>query len=184
MFDAIVLAGGSARRLDGADKPAVAVGGATLLDHVLAAAHGAERVVVVGPQRAVDEEVTWAREEPPGGGPVAAIAAGLEHVERDWCLVLAADLPAIAPAVPLLLTAANHADVAVLTAAGRRNHLAAVWRTDALRGAVDALDRVADAAARELFAGIEVVEVPDDGGWGRDCDTWDDIEQARRSIRD
>jgi molybdopterin-guanine dinucleotide biosynthesis protein A len=127
--------------------------------------------------------VTWVREEPPGGGPVAAIAAGVEQVEQHWCLVLAADLPAVAPAVPLLLTAAVHADVAVLATAGRRNHLAAAWRTDALRGAVSALDAVTGAAARQLFTAVDVVEVPDDREWGRDCDTWDDVERARRSFR-
>ncbi|WP_438949006.1 NTP transferase domain-containing protein, partial [Streptomyces harbinensis] len=35
VFDAIVLAGGAARRLGGADKAAVTVGGRPLLDRVL-----------------------------------------------------------------------------------------------------------------------------------------------------
>ncbi|MGW4109093.1 NTP transferase domain-containing protein, partial [Streptomyces sp. NPDC004976] len=36
-YDAVVLAGGAARRLGGADKPGVRVGGRALLDRVLAA---------------------------------------------------------------------------------------------------------------------------------------------------
>ncbi|MCM3926296.1 NTP transferase domain-containing protein, partial [Frankia sp. AiPs1] len=50
---ALVLAGGAAHRLGGRDKPAVVVGGTTLLDRVLAAVAGAgiERVVIVGPRR-------------------------------------------------------------------------------------------------------------------------------------
>jgi molybdopterin-guanine dinucleotide biosynthesis protein A len=179
VFDAIILAGGSAHRLDGTDKPGIEVGGVSLLDRVIAAANGAERVVVVGPQRPTGEKVLWTREEPPGGGPVAAIAAALDLVEEAYCLLLAADLPWIAPAVPLLLSGVTKTDVAVLTTAGRRNHLAAVWSIDALRGAVGDLDDVSGAAARELYAGVQVVEVSDEADWGIDCDTWADIEAAQ-----
>lgn len=178
----MILAGAAARRLDGADKPAVQIAGSTLLDRAIAAAKHAERVVVVGPRRSTEREVEWAEEDPPGSGPVAAIAAGLPKIRSAFCVVLAADLPAIAPAVPLLLTAAAKADVAVLTSTGRRNNLAAVWRTDALRSAVERLDAaggVANTAARELFTGLQVAEVSDEGEWGVDCDTWSDIEAAR-----
>ncbi len=53
MFDAIVLAGAASRRLDGADKALVEIGGRTLLDTVLAADRGRRRVIVAGPQRPV-----------------------------------------------------------------------------------------------------------------------------------
>ena len=72
-FDAVVLAGGSARRLGGVDKPALQVGGASLLERVLAAVPSAGRVVVVGPPRALPPEVVQVREQPPGGGPGAAL---------------------------------------------------------------------------------------------------------------
>ena len=39
----------------------------------------------------------------------------LELVDEAWCLLLAADLPQIAPAIALLLTAAAQFDAAVLT---------------------------------------------------------------------
>jgi len=51
VFDAIVLTGGAASRLGGADKPALEVGGTTLLERVLAAVADAGRIVVVGPAR-------------------------------------------------------------------------------------------------------------------------------------
>jgi molybdopterin-guanine dinucleotide biosynthesis protein A len=182
VFDAIILAGGSARRLDGTDKPAVEVDGVTLLDRAIAAAKGAERVVVVGPQRRTAQDVLWAREDPPGGGPVAAMAAALDRVEEAYCLVLAADLPWIAPAVPLLLSAATNTDVAVLSTAGRRNHLAAVWASEALRSAVHGLDEVSGAAARQLYVGVRVVDVGDEGDWGIDVDTWDDVRAAQGNV--
>ncbi|MEU4209779.1 NTP transferase domain-containing protein [Streptomyces sp. NPDC026206] len=97
VYEAVVLAGGAARRLGGADKPAVRVGGRPLLDRVLGACPDAGRTVVVGPRRPTVRPVTWAREEPPGGGPLAALAAGLRHVRADRVLVLSADLPFLGP---------------------------------------------------------------------------------------
>jgi molybdopterin-guanine dinucleotide biosynthesis protein A len=179
-FDAIVLAGGDARRLGGVDKPAQQVAGVPLLDRALAAVADARRIVVVGPRRAVTREVSWCREEPPGGGPVAAIAAALPQVRSDRVVVLAADLPWIAPAVAPLLAALEVRTAAVLIdGEGRRNVLAAAWRVGALRDAVAALGSPAGRAARTLYQGVTVAEVPDVGGWGADCDTWEDLHAAR-----
>src|SRR5688572_27736790 len=71
-FDAVVLAGGRAERLEGADKAALDVAGATLLDRALRAVAGARTVVVVGDERPTDVPVVWTRERPAYGGPVAA----------------------------------------------------------------------------------------------------------------
>jgi molybdopterin-guanine dinucleotide biosynthesis protein A len=123
----------------------------------------------------------WCREQPPGGGPVAAIAAGFGRTTADAVVVLAADLPWIAPAVPRMLAALGNADVAVLVdASGRRSYLAAAWRRTALRAALAATGGPAGVAARRLFDGVEVIEVLDSAGWAEDCDTWSDVERARR----
>ncbi|MET9294463.1 DUF6457 domain-containing protein [Streptomyces sp. NPDC003077] len=92
-YDALVLAGGAAKRLGGADKPALPVGGRPLLDRVLAACPDAATTVVVGPPRPTVREVVHAREDPPGGGPLAALGAGLRHTSAPVVLVLSADLP-------------------------------------------------------------------------------------------
>ncbi|MET8097507.1 NTP transferase domain-containing protein [Streptomyces sp. NPDC005236] len=92
-YDAVVLAGGAARRLGGEDKPGVRVGGRTLLDRVLAACADATRTVVVAEPRPTARPVEWAREDPPGGGPLAALDAGLRHTRAPYVLVLSADLP-------------------------------------------------------------------------------------------
>ncbi|MFI0964261.1 NTP transferase domain-containing protein [Streptomyces sp. NPDC021080] len=92
-YDAVVLAGGAARRLGGEDKPGVRVGGRTLLDRVLAACADAGRTVVVAGPRPTARPVEWAREDPPGGGPLAALDAGLRHTVAPYVLVLSADLP-------------------------------------------------------------------------------------------
>ena len=90
VVDVVVLAGGTGRRLGGAVKPDVVARGARLLDHVLA---GLEQlrdrglplghVCVVAPA-AVDlpTGVRRALEDPPLGGPVAGIAAGLESLDQ------------------------------------------------------------------------------------------------------
>ena len=78
-YDTIVLAGGAARRLGGADKPALSVGGRPLLDRVIAACPDAAITVVVGPRRPATRAVVHALEDPPGGGPLAALDAGLRH---------------------------------------------------------------------------------------------------------
>jgi molybdopterin-guanine dinucleotide biosynthesis protein A len=179
VYDAIVLAGGTGRRLGGADKPQLTVGGRTLLDRAVAAVSDAQRVIVVGPTQPVAGRVTWCRESPPGGGPVAAIAAGVPLTSAPTVVVLAADLPWIAPAVPGLIAAAASGVALLVDAGGRVNHLAAAWTRHALGAALEAIGDPAGAPVRALLAGVEHVLVPDPDGWGRDCDTWDDLAEAR-----
>ncbi|CAO5245251.1 molybdenum cofactor guanylyltransferase [Frankia sp. AgKG'84/4] len=183
---ALVCAGGAARRLGGRDKAALVVGAATLLDRVLAAAAGARQRVVVGPVRdlavAPGAPVRWRREEPPGGGPVAAIAAGLEEITTPLVAVLAADLPFLTDhELGLLLHGAQGlgTDVAVLVdPGGRRQYLAAVWRTDRLRAALPA--EPAGRSVRSLFPGRAVREVSAAGMACLDCDEPGDVERALR----
>ena len=68
-YDAVVLAGGAARRLGGADKPGVRVGGRALLDRVLPPAPTPAPTVVVAEPRPTARPVRWAREDPPGRRP-------------------------------------------------------------------------------------------------------------------
>ncbi|MET7376023.1 molybdenum cofactor guanylyltransferase [Micromonospora arida] len=94
-YAAVVLAGGAARRMGGLDKPALPVGGRPMRDRVLAAVSDATPRVLVGAADAVPAGVRVVREDPPGGGPVAAAAAGLALLDPDVSMValLAADLP-------------------------------------------------------------------------------------------
>ncbi len=55
-YDAIVLAGGSGRRLGGVDKADIRVGEQTLLDRALDAVAEATKRVVVGRPRALPQE--------------------------------------------------------------------------------------------------------------------------------
>ncbi|MFD3500434.1 NTP transferase domain-containing protein [Streptomyces sp. NPDC058678] len=190
-YDAVVLAGGAARRLGGADKPAVRVGGRALLDRVLAACADARGTVVVAAPRPTARPVTWAREDPPGGGPVAALDAGLRRTTADEVVVLSADLPFLGEAtVRRLLTAlrATGTEGVLLTDAdGRDQPLVAAYRAPALRRELSTLVAAHGSATglplRRLIAGLDLTRVPDPVA-SFDCDTWDDIATARARIRE
>ncbi|MGZ9839629.1 NTP transferase domain-containing protein [Tsukamurella ocularis] len=151
---AVVVAGGGSRRL-GRDKPELVIGGRRLLDAAIAAADGAQ-IVVVGPPRAVPEHVAVVREDPPGGGPLAAIAAGLAALPRDarTVAVLAADLPEVAASDLARLAALRAATGAPVALAedplGRAQYLLAVWDARALRAAVTGIDRTAGGPVRAI----------------------------------
>ncbi len=77
-YAAVILAGGAGRRLGGAGKPMLAVRGRPMLERVLDAVADADVTIVVGPPTLpLPGGVVRVSEEPPGGGPVAATAAGL-----------------------------------------------------------------------------------------------------------
>ncbi|MEH1030606.1 NTP transferase domain-containing protein [Micromonospora profundi] len=109
-YAAVVLAGGAARRMGGVDKTALPVGGLSMRDRVLAAVADAVPLVLVGPADVVPAGVRVTREDPTGGGPVAATAAGLALLDQDTAVValLAADLPLLTRAALGVLL--NHLD--------------------------------------------------------------------------
>ncbi|KJK54680.1 NTP transferase domain-containing protein [Streptomyces sp. NRRL F-4428] len=191
-YDAIVLAGGAARRLGGADKPALSVGGRALLDRVLDACPDALRTVVVGGRRPTARPVRWTREDPPGGGPVAALDAGLRDTTAGLVLVLSADLPFLdRETVRALLAAAGApgTDGAVLRdPEGRDQPLVAAYRAEPLRREVALLATEHGALAglplRALTAELELAQVEAQPLAAFDCDTWDDLSAARARIRE
>ena len=177
-FDAVVLAGGRAERLDGADKAALDVAGATLLDRVLRAVVGAGTVVVVGDERPTDAPVVWTREQPAYGGPVAAAYAGRDALRRGAPLVVvvAVDMPAVtAETVGRLVAAAEGRDGAVLVDGGRRHLAMAVTAT-----ALDAVrpDPVDGAAMRGLWEALDLADVPAVEAEAGDVDSWADLDEV------
>lgn len=184
-FDAVVLAGGRARRLDGAAKPLLVHRGTTLLATALAAVDGAERTVVAGPDslRSATGSAALVQEEPPFGGPVAGLAAAMPLLERpdapEWVLVLAADLVAPAAAVRRLLDEAARTDVdsvLAVDADGRAQQLLGLHRRDSLASALLRLGAPDGASVRALLADREVALVDVPAG---SVDDIDDPEDAR-----
>jgi molybdopterin-guanine dinucleotide biosynthesis protein A len=183
----LVLAGGGAERLAGQDKPALVIGGRALIESVVAAGAGAERVIVVGPERAGLDGVVFVREEPPGSGPVPALRRGLAEVSEPVVAVLAADLPFFRESdlVSLLRAAEPAAGAVLVDDAGRAQWLAGCWRTQVLR---PALEGYAGRSLRGLFGPLEPVLVSaaragEPPPW-LDCDTPEDVERALRLAGD
>lgn len=177
--DAIVLAGGAAARLGGIDKAALRLGERTLLQVTLDAVSSARRVIVVGDAPAdLAEGVITVREDPPLGGPAAAIGAGLEQVTVPIVLVLACDMPRIGAAVPVLLSALaaapGHVDSALARDGDRVQYLAGAHRVDRLRAVVAAHGSPDGASVRSLLANLNLMMVDVPPGSTADIDTWDD----------
>lgn len=194
----------------GTDKLAEPLGASTVLGELLARVPAGVPVAVVGPARAGlarrSPAVLTVREDPPGGGPAAAVAAGLAALAganawgdgprsapragvrpasstpvADLVVVCAGDAPwspLVVPALVAALRAAPHAAAAVaVDAAGVRQALVAVHRVAVLRSRV-AVGEVAGVSARWLL-GADPVEVAVADHLLADVDTPEQLAAAR-----
>ena len=188
-YAAIVLTGGQARRLGGVHKPGLLVGGRSLAARVLDAVGDAQQVVVVGPAVPGVRVDLVTREEPPGSGPVAALAAGLPAVSAPVVATLGGDLPFLDAATVLDLRSALEAEPGAGAAllvddAGRDQPLCAVWRTGALRAALAEVGEPAGVPVRAVVAAAGTVvrratAVRHGPPPWFDCDTDEDLTTAR-----
>ncbi len=242
-FDALMLSGGQGRRLGGVDKASLAMEGVTLLGRAVAAVARAERIVVVGRSSgSLPERVRVACEHPPGGGPVAAIAAGLSYVESHVVVILACDMPLMNSSVVERLATRLESSAAgldeseqptrtagpnksarlresalgcessrqsasvrfdeaapgnvqagllestpvdgvnLVDPSGRRQTLAAAYRTGALRVALTKLHSPANASMRQLVRHLSIADLPVDARTTLDCDTWSDVRRCRELL--
>lgn len=184
---AIILAGGSGRRLGLVDKPGLLLHGRRLVDIALAAVAPA-LTVVVGPHRVLSPGILQTREDPAGGGPAAALLAGLRTLAEhrrgdspgatDLVAVLASDLPGIDRAAITALADAvgEELDGAVLRdPRGRSQYLAGVWRWRALLASAGRRPSWHDARLADLVGPLIGVTVPVDGAVGADVDRPEDL---------
>lgn len=183
-FSAVVLAGGTAARMDGVDKAAIEHAGRTLLTYALDALVDAGEVVVVGEQVPTERPVTFTREDPPRGGPVAGLLTGRDALAAAPGLlgVLAVDMPRVtADTFRRLREAAAGRDGAFLVESGgeRRRQLAGVLDLRRLDEVRPALEEQHGMALHRLLAGLDLAEVPASGDEGVDVDTWGDLRDLQ-----
>jgi molybdopterin-guanine dinucleotide biosynthesis protein A len=210
-FDTVILAGGSAARMAGADKPALLVGGSPMVVSVAraAATAGTAQIIIVGPKRpgavqaglemvaaALPGELRCVREEPAGQGPVAGMRRGLAEVTASWLVLLAADLPFLTGAdlEPLLAEALSGQSQGAVIAdkAGRPQWLASCWRASSVRLALagyegDSLRGLLEPLQPARLPALsfplrpQSAEATGAAGAWLDCDTLDDLAAARRA---
>lgn len=113
MVTALILAGGKARRLGGIAKHEIEVEGRTIFERQVAVlAPRVEEILV-----ATSHDIAGyrcVRDVLPDVGPLAGIAAGMAAMMTPWLLVVAGDMPYLAPSVvDLLLSRASESEDAV-----------------------------------------------------------------------
>lgn len=158
----LVLTGGTSRRM-GVDKADSPFGpDHTLLGYVHEAIGNKREILVAGPDR--EFPALYFREDPPGAGPVAAIAAALEKVELRNSAVIAV----IAVDTPfgiqwLLKQELDEGSDALIPRDinGREHYLCALYRCSSLRAAIDQLPTVAHASMKDLISHLDEVTCVD-----------------------
>jgi molybdopterin-guanine dinucleotide biosynthesis protein A len=176
-FDAVVLAGGGSTRFGGVDKAMLVLDGVSLLDRVLTATAGAASTVVVGPVRTTYRQVTWTLEDPPSGGPVAGLAAGLKHGKAPVVVVVSCDLPWITTAdVATLVDSIGDRDgFGLRDTSGQEQQLATAYRRTALAAAIAQVGDPRDKSVRRTLAALDLAWTePTEAG--DDVDTWADLD--------
>ena len=196
--DVIVLAGGTGARLDGASKPDVVARGLRLLDHVLAGLEQLRtqglplgRVCVVAPAEvSLPGGVLRALEDPPLGGPVAGIAAGLELLGRSHPVagltgILTCDAPLSWQALPALHRALAQAgpelDGVCASDGEHTQYLLGLYRRRALaapstgRSVAPGGVPLRDTAVRRALGTLRVKAIPTARDVVRDLDTWAEV---------
>ncbi len=195
-FAAIVVAGGAGTRLSGVSKPELVIAGRTLLERTLDACEGASSVVIVGGEHLRRDDALWACEDPPGSGPAAGLAAGLNALDAEGdpsplVLVLGTDTPRASAAAAILLArmlddAGGVADVAgaggadnpdgawLVDGSGTAQPLVAVYRRDAITNRCVS-HAAPGASLRRVTEGLAMIAVPDVHDASRDVDTWEDV---------
>lgn len=180
---AVILTGGSAVRLDGADKAGLEIGGRTLLEHALSALADVPEVVVVGNEVPTSRPVTFRREEPAGGGPLAGLLAGLDGFMRTprRVVALAVDMPFVGTqTISRLFFELGPQGSVLIDERGARQYLCAIYDTAALR-----LSSPPDpyaASVRSVADRLDLAEVPAIGHEARDVDTWADVRDLREAL--
>jgi molybdopterin-guanine dinucleotide biosynthesis protein A len=188
--DGVILVGGGGHRLGGIAKSELVVAGRSLLVRAIDTMAGAARIIVVGATVGSDLElatnVRLTSEQPPGGGPVAALEAGLGLVEAPVTAVLAVDMPLVTPSTidELVAECATSEAAMLVDADGLRQPLAAAYRTAVLRAAIARQHQPAGSAMRDLIRGLAVTEISTHPGETLDCDTWDDVARVRRILEE
>lgn len=164
--------------MGGVDKLAAGLHGRRLIDWLLAdaAALPARPIVVARPSLELDDAIDRTLENPPHGGPVAGIAAGLALAAAPTVGIVGGDAPFAARVLPLLREKLNESCDGVLarTPDGRDQLLLGVFHRSSLQRALATLDSPRDKSVRALYRPLNLgsADVP---AWVMDADSPEDL---------
>lgn len=176
----LILAGGQARRMGGAAKPLIKVGGAPILEHIVRRlAPQCARLALNAngdPEQFAHFHLPIVPDEVEGfAGPLAGVLAGLDHVAAHYPDVpLVLSVPADTPFVPqdlaqrlCLARAEAKAEIAVAASGGRVHHAVALWPValrEPLRHALvkEELRKVSEFIERHANTRVDWSETPHD----------------------
>ena len=183
-WSAMILTGGSSTRF-GTDKSQAMFGGNSLIDTLLTTLPVDIEVVIVGPEiKGQSRNVKFVQEEPRGGGPVAAIHAGLSLIATEFVAIIATDMPFAGQIIEVLtLHFPEKEDATIpLDSMGVRQTLCAVYRADALREAIGKFATPQHQSLKKITNLLLVRELTLDPALARiliDIDTPSDLQRAR-----
>lgn len=172
----------------GTDKTQLRLADRTLLERAIDAVSFVDHVVVVAPETTLDPAPDWPRvsfalEDPPFGGPVAGIAAGIAHlseeVDEEEIFLLPVDIPRVDEAVAQLAAADVHHDgVALVDEGGWPQFLLGRYLLGSLRRSIDALDTTRNIAVRTLGDQLRLSFVTVPSEIVQDVDTPEEAREA------
>ncbi|MFB6084943.1 MAG: molybdenum cofactor guanylyltransferase [Halorientalis sp.] len=169
----VIVAGGYATRFGDGDKAVADLAGTPMIrrvadrlapavDRLVVNCRNEQRGAIADALAGYDHPVTVAEDEEPDRGPMTGMLIGLRAVESEFAVVVACDMPFVAPAlVEYLVERARDHDAAVPRVDGRDQPLQAAYRTDATVAACEAAlarDRRAVFAALDDLDWVAVPE--------------------------
>lgn len=169
----IVLSGGTGRRF-GSDKSEAKINGKTLLELV---SSDLGDLIIVGPESSI--RAKYILENPPLGGPVAAIGAALKYVDTELVGIFAVDMPFATRLIPELLEKLTQDAALPIDEQGYLQPLAGIYKSQPLRSAFTTFESLSGQSMKSLIEKLHIdrVEVsnPD---LLMDVDTKEDLQQA------
>ncbi len=157
----VLLTGGKSARF-GSDKANTPFAGRKLVEQVIASFSNGTNFIVVGPDFIFgDRTIRFTRESPLGGGPVAALEAGIKFVESEYLALSATDIPFAGKVIAELIRHLPIGKDALLPVddTGQRQPLCALYRVAALRKALAGLGEVEGKSMRSLISLLDIEEI-------------------------
>lgn len=183
VWSAMILTGGKSSRF-GSDKSKAMLGSTSLLDRLTSTLPNNVDIVIVGPEFDNGARpITFTQEDPVGGGPVAAVSAGLKEIGTEFVVIIATDMPFASSVAMELVTHIPDikGGLTPIDIHGVRQTLCSLYRVSALREALARLGSPEGQSMRNLSALLDIEEIrlpsPLEGNL-LDVDTQADLESA------